>query len=112
MVKISVYLNRHVFVMRLGGRPDWSESSLGAHVILLVLSCADSIFIFLLFIVCSSPLDIDLFTGVLSEEPVEGGNMGPTLDCLIGDQFQKLKYGDRFWYQGDVNGFTAGMFFF
>ena len=29
-------------LIRLGGCPSWSESSLGAHVILLVLSCAGS----------------------------------------------------------------------
>ena len=56
-------------------------------------------------------MDIDLFTGILTESHVPGSNVGPTLDCLIGDQFQKLKYGDRYWYQGEVNGYTSGEFF-
>ena len=64
-----------------------------------------------LFVFSRSPLDIDLFTGILTESHVAGSNVGPTLDCLIGDQFQKLKYGDRYWYQGEVNGYTSGEFF-
>ena len=55
-----------------------------------------------------SPQDIDLFTGALTETAVAGGGVGPTLDCLLGDQFGKLKFGDRFWYQGVDNGFTSG----
>ena len=58
----------------------------------------------------SSPQDIDLFTGALTESAVSGGNLGPTLDCIIGDQFMKLKYGDRFWYQGTDNGFSPGLY--
>ncbi|XP_065209382.1 uncharacterized protein LOC135837881 [Planococcus citri] len=43
--------------------------------------------------------EIDLYTGSLSEYPIENGLLGPTLTCLISDQFFRLKYGDRFWYE-------------
>lgn len=43
--------------------------------------------------------DVDLYTGALSEKPLEGSILGPTLTCLILDQFLRLKIGDRFWYE-------------
>ncbi|XP_046379040.2 peroxidasin homolog pxn-1-like [Haliotis rufescens] len=45
--------------------------------------------------------DIDLWTGGLTEEPVTGGVVGPTLACLLGRQFEALRKGDRFWFEED-----------
>lgn len=45
--------------------------------------------------------DIDLFTGGMSEQPVHGGIIGPTLGCIIGLQLQRLKKCDRFWHETD-----------
>ena len=39
--------------------------------------------------------DIDAFTGALSELPVEGGLVGPTVACILGQQFRNLMIGDR-----------------
>ncbi|XP_051891642.1 eosinophil peroxidase-like [Pristis pectinata] len=46
-----------------------------------------------------TPDNIDVWVGAISEPFVEGGKVGPLLACLIGQQFQKLRDGDRFWWE-------------
>lgn len=59
-----------------------------------------------LYSIYRHPDDIDIFTGGISETPVEGGVIGPLFSCIIGQQFYNLKYGDRFYYEN--NGATTG----
>ncbi|XP_077546699.1 peroxidase-like [Haemaphysalis longicornis] len=52
--------------------------------------------------------DIDLFTGGVSEYSLPGGVVGPTFGCILGIQFWRLKYGDRFYFEhgGQAGSFT------
>ena len=57
--------------------------------------------------------DIDLFIGGLAERPLSGAVVGPTFGCLLGQQFQILKKGDRFWYENNIppSAYTKGEIF-
>ncbi|RZC42334.1 peroxidase, partial [Asbolus verrucosus] len=48
-----------------------------------------------------SPLDIDLIVGGLSEEAAEDSLFGPTLSCIIADQFLRTRRGDRYFYDNE-----------
>ncbi|XP_014661482.1 PREDICTED: peroxidase-like [Priapulus caudatus] len=52
--------------------------------------------------------DIDLFPALVSERPVPGALVGPTLQCILGKQFEAYKKGDRFWFENgnQPNSFT------
>ena len=54
--------------------------------------------------------DIDFFVGGISERPVAGGLLGWTFLCVVGDQFARVKKGDRFFYDlgGQPSSFTPG----
>ncbi|XP_037086230.1 chorion peroxidase-like [Pollicipes pollicipes] len=48
--------------------------------------------------VYSSPRDVDLYIGGLLERHATGAQVGPTFQCIIGDAFFRLRFGDRFFY--------------
>ena len=43
--------------------------------------------------------DVDLFIGGIGEARADGALLGPTFQCLIGDQMARLRRGDRYFYE-------------
>ena len=52
--------------------------------------------------------DIDLFSGGMSEPAFDGGLVGETFSKLMGLQLQRVKFGDRFFFDNERHwfGFT------
>ena len=46
--------------------------------------------------------NIDPWVGMLSEDPLPGSSLGPTLQVILRQQFQMLRDADRFWYELDL----------
>ncbi|HVO24614.1 MAG TPA: peroxidase family protein [Candidatus Margulisiibacteriota bacterium] len=49
--------------------------------------------------VYSSVYDVDLWVGGLAEDHYNGGMVGELFFMIIRDQFERLRNGDRFWYE-------------
>lgn len=54
--------------------------------------------------------EVDLYIGGVSEKPLKDALVGPTFVCIIGDQFSRLRRGDRFFYEegGHPSSFDQG----
>ncbi|XP_047738781.1 peroxidase [Hyalella azteca] len=52
--------------------------------------------------------DIDLWSAGVSERPLEGSLLGPTFSCIVATQMQRVRRGDRFWFElpGQPSSFT------
>ncbi|XP_059213553.1 eosinophil peroxidase [Centropristis striata] len=46
-----------------------------------------------------TPDNIDIWMGGVAEPFVQGGRVGPLFACLIASQFQRIRQGDRLWYE-------------
>ncbi|XP_070820449.1 eosinophil peroxidase-like [Chaetodon trifascialis] len=47
------------------------------------------------------PDNIDVWLGGVAEPFVRGGRVGPLFACLIATQFQRIRQGDRLWWQNE-----------
>lgn len=45
--------------------------------------------------------DIDLWVGLLAEDPINGSSVGPTMMAILRDQFTRLRDGDFYYYMND-----------
>ncbi|XP_049434863.1 eosinophil peroxidase-like [Epinephelus fuscoguttatus] len=48
-----------------------------------------------------TPENIDVWLGGVAEPFVRGGRVGPLFACLIATQFEKIRQGDRLWWEND-----------
>lgn len=52
-----------------------------------------------------TPSNIDIWLGAIAEPLVKRGRVGPLLACLLGQQFQRVRDGDRqvkpLWWQDE-----------
>ncbi|MGN6370461.1 MAG: peroxidase family protein [Phycisphaerae bacterium] len=48
--------------------------------------------------------NIDAWVGGLAEDHLKGDSLGALFTRIIGDQFERLRDGDRFWYQNTFSG--------
>ena len=57
--------------------------------------------------------DIDPYVGMFLENPAPGALVGKTFLCIIGDQFARLKLGDRYFYdlKNQAGSFTLSMMY-
>ncbi|CAJ1068228.1 eosinophil peroxidase-like [Xyrichtys novacula] len=48
-----------------------------------------------------TPKNIDVWVGGVAEPFVPGGRVGPLFACLIATQFQRIRQGDRLWWENE-----------
>ena len=76
-----------------------TEMGLGAKTSFIDLTGGNAELATKLALVYASVDDVDLWIGGLSEPAVSGGMVGETFATILRDQFERVRDGDRFWYQ-------------
>src|SRR5262249_33672719 len=53
---------------------------------------------------------IDLWVGGLAEDHVAGSSLGPLFQRIVANQFQRIRNGDRFWFENIYSGLVRNAF--
>ncbi|KAG7162792.1 Chorion peroxidase-like 6 [Homarus americanus] len=110
----TVRLRDHFDSLSVRERPDWMTSFIAIQQFDPFVSQELSNHLFqivqTLSRIYNSVDDIDFFVGGLVEKKVSGGLLGWTFLCVVGDQFARLKKGDRYFYDlgGQPGSFNEG----
>jgi hypothetical protein len=48
--------------------------------------------------------NIDMWVGALAEDHVKGSSVGPLIRAALSDQFERVRDGDRFWFEKTMSG--------
>jgi peroxidase len=52
--------------------------------------------------------NIDLWVGMLAEDHVPGGSVGPLVQRIVAKQFENIRDGDRLWFENQYSGLALG----
>lgn len=57
-----------------------------------------------------SVLDVDVYSAGLAEYHVKDGFVGRTFGAVLGEQYRRTKFGDRYWFEhgGQTGSFSIG----
>src|SRR5262249_43076554 len=48
--------------------------------------------------------NIDVWVGMLAEDHVAGGSVGPLVQAIVAKQFENIRNGDRLWFENQYSG--------
>jgi hypothetical protein len=54
--------------------------------------------------------NIDLWVGMLAEDHVPGGSVGPLVQRIVAKQFENIRDGDRLWFENQYSGLVLSAF--
>ena len=76
---------------------DWSELTSDAQMASALAS------------VYGTPDEMDLWVGMLAQDPMAGASISETIAAILEDQFGRLRAADRFWYEHDLAGVNSDL---
>lgn len=59
--------------------------------------------------VYASPDEMDLWVGMLAQDPEAGASVSETIGAILAEQFDRLRSADRFWFEHDLEGINGDL---